>query len=59
MDIPGVELKIEEVLSIHRQWITKLYIEDSKTEAEIVDLLYEHRFFITYGPTIVFTHLGD
>ena len=45
-----VQLTIEDVLSIHRQWIIKLYVEEYKTEAEIVDLLYDRRLPVTWAP---------
>ncbi|TVY25232.1 hypothetical protein LHYA1_G006513 [Lachnellula hyalina] len=47
MDTQHSELSIEDVLSIHRHWITKLYIEDHMNEQEIVDLLYERRLTVT------------
>ncbi|TVY71322.1 hypothetical protein LSUE1_G010139, partial [Lachnellula suecica] len=43
MEIQHVELTIEDVLSLHRHWISKLYVEDLKSEVEIVQLLYERR----------------
>jgi hypothetical protein len=49
MDIRNVELTVEDILSIHRHWVTKLYVEDNKTEAEIVSLLHECRLPVTYG----------
>jgi hypothetical protein len=43
MEIRSLELTIEDILLIHRQWITKLYAEDNKTEAEIVGMLHRRR----------------
>jgi hypothetical protein len=47
MDIQNVELTVEDILSIHRYWVTKLYVEDHKTDAEIVTLLHERRLPVT------------
>jgi hypothetical protein len=47
MEIQSFELKIEDVLLIHRQWITKLYAEDCKTETEIVSMLHRRRLLAT------------
>ncbi|CAG8980967.1 hypothetical protein HYALB_00012299 [Hymenoscyphus albidus] len=47
MDIRNVELSIEDILSIHRHWISKLYLDDHKSEMEIVDMLYERRLPVT------------
>lgn len=51
MDIRNVELSVEDILSIHRHWITKLYLDDHKSEMEIVEMLYERRLPVTYGTT--------
>jgi len=50
MEIQNQEWTVEEVLSMHRYWITKLYVEDKRTEEEIVGLLYERRVVVTYEP---------
>jgi uncharacterized protein YutE (UPF0331/DUF86 family) len=50
MEIQNLEWTIEDVLNMHRYWITKLYVEDKKTEEEIVDLLSERRIVVTYEP---------
>lgn len=47
MDFQNVELTIEDILFIHRHWIVKLYVEDRKTEREIVDLLHQRRLPVT------------
>ncbi|RDL33345.1 uncharacterized protein BP5553_08784 [Venustampulla echinocandica] len=47
MDVRNVELSIEDILFIHRHWITKLYLDDQKSEDEIVDMLYERRLPVT------------
>ncbi|KAG9235602.1 hypothetical protein BJ875DRAFT_503925 [Amylocarpus encephaloides] len=47
MDIRNVELSIEDILSIHRHWVSKLYTEEGKSEVEIVELLYEHHLPVT------------
>jgi hypothetical protein len=43
MEIRSLELTIEDILLIHRQWMTKLYAEDNKTEAEILGMLHRRR----------------
>jgi hypothetical protein len=53
IEMQNLELGIEDILSLHRQWITKLYIEDKKTEAEIVVTLYERRVSATYESIIL------
>jgi hypothetical protein len=47
LEIQNVELSIDDILSLHRHWITKLYIEERKSEEEIVDALYERRLPVT------------
>ncbi|KAH9205724.1 hypothetical protein DL95DRAFT_397415, partial [Leptodontidium sp. 2 PMI_412] len=49
MEIQSFKITIEDILSIHRQWITKLYIHDNKTEAEIAGILYERHLFVTHS----------
>jgi hypothetical protein len=46
-EVPALELTVEEVLQLHRQWIFKLLLKDKKTEAEIVALLHEHHIPIS------------
>ncbi|KAK0115620.1 hypothetical protein ONS95_000111 [Cadophora gregata] len=41
MEIHTLELTEEDILSIHRYYITCLYLEDKKTDVEIVAHLYE------------------
>ena len=41
MEIQSFELSTENVLRLHRHWITTLYVHQRKTEVEIIDLLYE------------------
>ena len=38
-------LTVEDILSIHRKWITQLFIEHEHTQAEIVDILAERHIF--------------
>lgn len=43
-----LELTIEDILNVHRRYITKLYVDDRNTDAEIVDLLYgRHHLEVT------------
>jgi hypothetical protein len=43
MEIQSLKLTIGDILLIHQQWITKLYAEDNRTEAEIVGMLHRRR----------------
>jgi hypothetical protein len=47
MAIEEFEFTIDDVLAVHRGWITKLFVEDMKSEVEIVQLLYERQFIVT------------
>lgn len=42
------ELSLEDVLKLHRGWIEELYVEDRKTEVEIIALLYQRGFSVTW-----------
>ena len=48
MEVQNFELTIEDIANIHRYWITKLYVEEKKTDVEIVGMLYERRLLVTY-----------
>lgn len=41
---------------MHRYWITKLYVEDRKTDVEIVDILHDRRFLVTWVLLLVTPH---
>ena len=43
MDFQTLELTVEDILNLHRGWITELYIHDRRTDVEIVALLQEER----------------
>ena len=47
LEVESIEYTIDDILCIHRAWITKLYAEDNKSEVEIVELLYERRLVVT------------
>ena len=49
MQAESLDLTIDDVLRLHRGWITKLFIDDKKAEKEIIELLYEHRLLVTCG----------
>lgn len=49
MEVETLELTIEDIVRLHRGYITDLFVEDKKTEVEIVQLLYEHRLFVRCG----------
>ena len=46
-DTQPMELTVEELLRIHRDWIKMLIIEQRKTEVEIVELLYERNISVS------------
>ena len=48
MEFHTLELTIEDMLQLHRGWISKLYLEERKTEMEILELLQERRLFVRY-----------
>jgi hypothetical protein len=56
MEFDSLELTVEDILNLHRAWITQLYVQDQKTEVEIVSLLNEGRLVVTCEllPTITF-----
>jgi hypothetical protein len=47
MEVDTLELTIEDILCLHRGWIRKLFIEDRKTEVEIVEQLRDRRLRVT------------
>lgn len=47
MEIESLELTVDDILNFHRGWITSLYLEDRKTDVEIVGLLYEQGLTVT------------
>jgi len=47
MDLEQIEFTMEEVLTIHREWIAKLYVQERKTEAEITNLLSHQKLIVT------------
>lgn len=49
MEIESLELTAQDILQLHRGWITKLSVDDNKSEVEIIELLYERRLLITCG----------
>jgi hypothetical protein len=49
MEVESLELTLEDVLRLHRGWITKLFVDDRKTDVEIVELLYECHLLVTCG----------
>jgi hypothetical protein len=49
MEPQSLEFTVEDILQSHRCWITELYLNDQKTEEEIVELLHERRVFVTCG----------
>jgi hypothetical protein len=50
MEFQSLEFTVEDILLMHRDWITKLYVEERKTEVEIVEQLYERHLVVTCDP---------
>lgn len=48
MEIQPPELTVADMLRIHRAWITMLFVEQKKTEAEIVQILYERNISVSW-----------
>jgi len=48
MEIETYELTIDDILALHRSWITDLFVIEGKTEVEIVELLYDRHFVVRY-----------
>jgi hypothetical protein len=48
MEFQNLDLTVEDILNLHLLWITELYVQDRKTEEEIVDLLCERRLIVTW-----------
>ena len=51
MEIQNPALTVEDILSIHREWVTKIFIEDKHTEAEIVGILRKRHLLVKYATT--------
>lgn len=47
MEVESLEFTLEDILHLHRGWITKVFLEERKTEVEIVELLYEHHLTVS------------
>ena len=46
MEGDAYELTVDDVLALHRSWITDLFVTERKTEVEIIELLYHQRFVV-------------
>jgi hypothetical protein len=46
MEFQNLEFTLEDMLELHREWISKLYVEDLRSETEIVELLRERRLVV-------------
>ena len=49
MEIQQIELSVEDILNMHKSWISKLFVEDNRSEVEIVQELQEHHLTVSYG----------
>lgn len=47
VDIQPPELTLADMLRIHRAWITSLFVDQRKTDVEIVQLLYERHIRVS------------
>ncbi|KAB8304859.1 hypothetical protein MFRU_020g00160 [Monilinia fructicola] len=47
MEVQSIEFTVEQLLDLHRYWITELFIVDKKSEEEIVNLLHIHQINVT------------
>ncbi|KAF7871578.1 hypothetical protein EAF04_003685 [Stromatinia cepivora] len=47
METQTIEFTVEQLLDLHRYWITELFIVDKKSEEEIVNLLHHHKIDVT------------
>ncbi|TGO18508.1 hypothetical protein BTUL_0009g00260 [Botrytis tulipae] len=47
METQTIEFTVEQLLDLHRYWITELFIMDKKSEEEIVNLLHHHQINVT------------
>lgn len=47
MEAEDIQFTLEQILNVHRPWITQLYVQECKTEQDIVSLLQERGFHIT------------
>jgi hypothetical protein len=41
------ELTMEDILEFHRGWLTQLYVEERKTEVEIIHELEDRRCIVS------------
>jgi hypothetical protein len=48
MKIQPPELTVAEMLRLHRAWITMLFVEQNRTEAEIAQILYERNIIVSW-----------
>jgi hypothetical protein len=47
MEVETFEITIEDILNMHRGWITQTFVQDRKTEVEIVQILQERQLVVT------------
>lgn len=47
MDSQNIEFTVEQLLDLHRYWITELWLVDKKSEEEIVTLLHRNQIDVT------------
>lgn len=47
MDVQTIEFTVEQLLDLHRYWITELFLVDKKSEEEIINLLHHNQINVT------------
>ncbi|KAE8450692.1 hypothetical protein EG329_006037 [Mollisiaceae sp. DMI_Dod_QoI] len=47
MELQSIDFSVDDILNMHRQWITSLYVDDGKTDVEIVCILQERCLTVT------------
>ncbi|APA09875.1 hypothetical protein sscle_05g046450 [Sclerotinia sclerotiorum 1980 UF-70] len=57
METQTIEFTVEQLLDLHRYWITELFIMDKKSEEEIVNLLHHHKIDVT--PSTLHSYLSN
>lgn len=47
MELETFEMTVEDILNMHRGWIIQTFVQDRKTEVEIVQILQERQLIVT------------
>lgn len=57
MELETYEITLEDILTIHRDWITQLRVQDRKSEVEIVQVLQERGLLVTWVSSLHVVHI--